>query len=101
MSWTTRSILSLLAATLVASAAPTANAAGSTVPEWVRPALRYLADAGYMDRDDFRPNKSMTRAAFKTLMKKAFGGGYRRESGTVTAGEVSAALVRRLGRGPI
>ena len=34
-------------------------------------------------------------------MKKAFGGGYSRKRGLVTAGEVSAALVGKLGQKPL
>lgn len=101
MSWTRRSILSLLTIAASAVSIPAADAARSPAPEWVRPALRYLVDNGYLERDAFYPNRGMARADFKVLMKKAFGGGYRRERGTVTAGEVSAALVRRLGRGAI
>lgn len=101
MSWTSRSILSLLTIAALAASIPAADAARSPAPEWVRPALRYLVDNGYLERDSFYPNRSMTRADFKVLMREAFGGGYRRERGTVTAGEVSAALVRRLGRGSI
>jgi cell wall-associated NlpC family hydrolase len=63
--------------------------------------MRYLIENNMLERDGFRPNQSMTRAEFKALMKKAFGGGYSRDKGTVTAGEVSAALVRRLGKDPV
>ena len=100
MTWTSRSILSILTIVLIAAPLPAAEARAS-VPEWVRPAVRYLVDQGYLDRDSFYPNRSMTRTAFKRLMNKAFGGGYGRERGIVTAGEVSAALVRRLGRGEL
>ena len=101
MSWTSRSILSMLTIALFAGSITPASAERSPAPEWVRPALRYLVDNGYLERDSFYPNRTMTRAAFKTIMRKAFGGGYRREAGTVTAGEVAAALVRRLGRAPL
>lgn len=89
----------MLTTALLATTVPAANAAAA--PEWVRPALRYVVDQGYLERSAFYPNRAMKRADFKKLMKKAFGGGYRRERGKVTAGEVSAALVRRLGRGAI
>jgi cell wall-associated NlpC family hydrolase len=39
----------------------------------------------------------MRRAAFKALMTSVFGGGYRRDEGDVTAGEVAKALVTKLG----
>lgn len=97
MTWTRRAILSLTTVALISTTIP-AHAAGSTAPEWVKPALRYLVDNGFLERDTFWPNQAMDRAAFKTLMKKVFGGGYKREKGRVTAGEVSAALVRRLGK---
>jgi cell wall-associated NlpC family hydrolase len=43
----------------------------------------------------------MSRTDFKRLMKKVFGGGYSRTGGDVTAREVSAALVRKLGYGGV
>lgn len=91
----------MLTTLLLASSLPAASAARAPIPDWVKPAVRYLVDQGYLERDSFHPNWAMKRADFKALMKKAFGGGYRRERGKVTAGEVSAALVRRLDRGPI
>ncbi len=102
MMWTRRSILSLLALVLSISVLPVAPvSAGTRAPEWVRPALRYLVDNGHLDRSTFQVNEPMKRAAFKALMKSAFGGGYRRKRGKVKAGEVAAALVRRLGKGAI
>lgn len=68
------------------------------VPQWAKPAARYLVDKGWMASSDIRGNQPMTRSDFKRVMKKAFGGGYKRTKGKVTAGEVSAALVRALGR---
>ena len=98
MTRTTRSILSLvLLGGLLLPASPAA-AGRRELPEWVKPAVRYLADKGYLDRDAFRPNQPMARSAFTTLMKKTFGGGFSRTRGEVTAAEVSAALVRKLGR---
>jgi cell wall-associated NlpC family hydrolase len=70
----------------------------SEVPEWVKPALHYLVDAGYLKRAEFDANQPMSRAQFTVLMKKAFGGGFSRMRGEVTAAEVSAALVRKLDR---
>lgn len=102
MSWTRRSILSLVVVALSMTLLPVAPVAARTrAPEWVRPALRYLVDNGHLDRATFEVNQPMKRAAFKALMRSAFGGGYRRERGKVKAGEVAAALVRRLGKGAI
>ena len=67
----------------------------------MRPALRYLVDHGHLERATFQVNEPMKRRAFKALMKSAFGGGYRRTRGKVKAGEVGAALVRRLGKAAI
>ena len=89
---TALAVLSALCVSL-AFHVPTAQAA----PSWVRPALRYLADNGYIKRSSFAPNRAMPRKAFKRLMERAFGGGFNRTSGKVTAGEVDAALVRVLG----
>lgn len=74
-------------------------AAGRTdeVPEWAKPAVRYLADQGYLERSEFSANALLPRSDFKELMHAAFGGGYSRVRGYVNAGEVSAALVRKLG----
>jgi cell wall-associated NlpC family hydrolase len=103
MSWTRRSFLTLTTLAITALTLPShaGPREAPPPPEWVRPALRYLVDQGYLEREDFHANQSMTRAAFKALMGSAFGGGYRREKGNVTAGEVAAALVRRLGKGSI
>lgn len=95
----TRGLSWLVAAGLLASILGAAPAhARIRAPEWAKPAARYLIDKGWVARDEFRGNKPMTRARFKTLMKDAFGAGYKRTKGKVTAGEVSAALVRALGR---
>ena len=100
--WTRRSILSLVVLLVSSLLAPvTAEAGGSRPPEWVRPALRYLVDNGHLSRESFSVNEPMKRAAFKALIKSAFGGGYSRERGKVKAGEVAATLVRRLGKGAI
>lgn len=101
MTRTTRSILSLvLLGGLLLPGSP-ARAGRRELPEWVKPAVRYLADKGYLDRDSFRPNQPLARAAFTTLMKKTFGGGFSRTRGDVTAAEVSATLVRKAGRDPL
>jgi cell wall-associated NlpC family hydrolase len=72
-----------------------------TGPDWVRPALRYLVTEGYISPDGFQANDPMSRRSFKRLMGKAFGGGYGRTKGQVTAGEVGGALVRKLGFGDL
>jgi cell wall-associated NlpC family hydrolase len=71
------------------------------VPEWARPAVTYLVGKGWIDLDAFEAKSPMSRAAFKKLMTKAFGGGFNRNKGKVTAGEVSAALVDELGFGSL
>ena len=101
MSGTSRSILSLLTIAILAGGLPSAQAARTPTPEWVKPALRYLVENDLYERDAFYPNRPMGRADFKALMSAAFGGGYRRERGNVTAGEVSAALVRQLGKASV
>ena len=93
-------ILWVLASALLLAALPAGPASAAT-PEWARPALRYLVDHGYMRRASFSPNDTMSRRAFKRLMTRAFGGGFARDRGTVTAAEVSRALVRQLGGAPI
>jgi len=100
-----RRIQKVIAATSVGAvlALPAPAAAAGTadrepLPGWVKPAVRYLADEGLVDRDSFRPDDPMLRSAFTELMAGAFGGGYSRTKGKVTAGEVSAALVRTLGK---
>jgi cell wall-associated NlpC family hydrolase len=76
-----------------------ASARQSAIPDWVKPAVNYLHKAGYLDKADFKANKAMTRADFKTLMRKTFGRGhFHRTEGKVTAGEVSKALVKALGQ---
>jgi cell wall-associated NlpC family hydrolase len=87
---------------VLAPAGP-AEAAGARphVPEWARPAVSYLVQSGWLERDTFKANSPMSRARFSTLMADAFGGGYSRTKGDVRASEVSAALVRALDRGSI
>lgn len=87
-------LVASLAIALMGSVAPPASA--GTTPSWAKEAVRYGKDNGYIE--NFRPNKAMTRAEFRALMKAAFGGGYSRVKGKVTAAEVSKALVRKLGR---
>ena len=98
----TRSLAGLVAASAVVALLPgSASAAVSRTPEWAKPAVGYLVDQKLITRDAFEAEEPMTRKAFGLLMKGAFGGGYSKTKGKVTAGEVSAALVRALGRKPI
>jgi cell wall-associated NlpC family hydrolase len=90
---TTRTIVSLLSVTTLSWAAPAAQA---KTPDWVKPAVTFLADHDYLSRSTFAAHRSMRRADFRSLMHKAFGNGYNRKRGRVTAGEVSAALSRAL-----
>ena len=85
----------------LAPVGPAARAGIKDAPEWVQPALRYLKQEGYFDPSGFKANQPMTRLAFKQLMNKAFGGGYRKTDGEVTAGEVGGSLVRALGFGDL
>ncbi|MPZ69157.1 MAG: hypothetical protein GEU71_06455, partial [Actinobacteria bacterium] len=87
-------LIAVIATALVGAVTPAASA-GET-PSWAKEAVRYGKDHGYIR--DFRPNKAMTRADFKALMKAAFGGGYSRSKGKVTAAEVSRTLVKKLGK---
>lgn len=68
------------------------------VPEWARPAVKYLKDHGALDLDSFDPGEPMPRTTFSKMMSKTFGGGYSRTKGNVRTGEVDAALVRALDR---
>ena len=86
---------------LATLAAPAGAGVLSKVPAWARPAVTYLAQKGWIEPADFAANRPMSRAAFKKLMDRAFGGGYKRTRGNVTAGEVSAALVKKLGYAPL
>lgn len=100
MNRTRRSLLSLLGISLLLQANP-ALGAEPRIPEWVKPAVTYLSDKGWLDKASFSPNEPMTRAAFTKLMKGAFHGGYSRSTGLVKAAEVSAALVKALGKAPV
>jgi len=88
-------IATLLAAASILVAAPAAHA---EIPDWVRPAIRYLDDKGWLDRDNFRPNQPMSRRMFRRIVNRAFAAGYERTEGDVTAAEASRLLVRELGR---
>jgi cell wall-associated NlpC family hydrolase len=91
-----------LATVLLIGALPAqAQAAANPIPEWVKPAVRYLSEAGALDRSTFETDAPMHRRAFKNMMDATFGGGYKRVKGKITAGEVSAALVRATGFKPL
>lgn len=96
---TQRTILSGLVGILLLPVLPAQ--AADRPPPWVRPALRYLVDHGYIERDSFVANEPMARARFGRIVTKAFGGGFSKKTGKVTAAEVSAVLVRALGHGPV
>ncbi|MBK5229245.1 MAG: C40 family peptidase [Actinobacteria bacterium] len=87
----------LMAAALLGALAPAASARKS-VPAWAKEPVRYLKDQGLIDGSTFHSNKAMRRADFRALMKAAFGGGFSRTEGKVTAAEVDRALVKVLGK---
>lgn len=93
----------LILGTLLVSASPAHSTPLNPLkmPSWVKPAVVYLDTLGHFDRGHFRGAKPMSRARFGRLIKKAFGGGYSRKKGKVTAAEVSAALARALGQGDV
>ena len=80
----------------VAPPAATAPAAGG--PSWAEPAMRFVRAQGLVSGQDLKANRPMSRRDFKGLMKSAFGGGFSRTTGKVTAREVDAALVKAVGR---
>ncbi|HET7482728.1 MAG TPA: NlpC/P60 family protein, partial [Actinomycetota bacterium] len=82
----------------VLGAAPASARGLRGLPDWVRPAARYLVGENAIDIASFAPNQPMTRKSFTHVMTKVFGGGYSKTSGTVHTAEVDAALVRVLGR---
>lgn len=92
----------LIAACVLVALLPSSAAAELTrVPDWAKPAVNYLVEKKLVDRETFQAEEPMTRRAFGQIMKGAFGGGFSKTRGKVTAGEVSATLVRALGRKPI
>jgi cell wall-associated NlpC family hydrolase len=97
---TLRASLALLALAGSLAGSP-ARASLKAAPDWVVPAVKYLVGEGALETADFRANEPMPRAAFKKVMARTFGGGFARTKGFVTAAEVSAALVRALGKAPI
>ena len=97
---TLRASAPLLIVALLTLPAP-ARGALKTAPDWALPAVRYLAGSGALDAKAFQPSEPMKRSDFKRVMQKTFGGGFTRTKGLVTAAEVSAALVRALGKAPV
>jgi cell wall-associated NlpC family hydrolase len=94
--------ISLALLSVVAALAPAAaRAAVPNAPDWALPAVRYLVSEGALPAAGFRANEPMKRSDFKKVMAKTFGGRFTRTKGYVTAAEVSAALVRALGKGPV
>ena len=73
---------------------------GST-PSWATTAMKYVKGQRLVNRRRFQANRPMTRRAFGRLMDEAFGGGYSKTGGKVTAREVDAALVEALGAGDV
>jgi cell wall-associated NlpC family hydrolase len=63
--------------------------------------MKFVKDHGLVNRRRFKPNRPMTRKAFKRLMDEAFGGGFSNTGGKVTAREVDASLVKVLGQGDV
>jgi hypothetical protein len=96
-----KTLSGFVAACALVALLPGPAAAATRVPEWAKPAVSYLVDQGLIDRSTFDADEPMARKTFKALMEGAFGGGFSKKRGKVTAGEVSAALVRVLGRAPI
>lgn len=95
--------LALVAGALLVQTIAPLHASGLTVrkhglnlPDWVKPAVSYAVTNGYFDKDGLQVNQPMERSTFKAIMKNAFGGGFKRDKGTVTAFEVSKALVKAL-----
>jgi cell wall-associated NlpC family hydrolase len=97
---TLRAALALLAFGASLTGTP-AQASLRNAPDWVVPAVRYLASQGALEAADFKANEPMPRSDFKKVMARTFGGGFSRTKGDVTAAEVSAALVKALGKAPI
>jgi cell wall-associated NlpC family hydrolase len=89
--------LVVLTLTPLHASALTVRKHGLHLPDWVKPAVGYVVTNGYFDKDGMEVNKPMPRSVFKAVMKKAFGGGFKRDKGKVTAFEVSKTLVKALG----
>jgi cell wall-associated NlpC family hydrolase len=93
-------LLALLTLAASLHAAP-AQARIKGAPEWALPAVKYLVANGSLEAASFHANEPLKRSAFKKVMARTFGGGFTRTKGYVTAAEVSAALVRALGKSSV
>jgi cell wall-associated NlpC family hydrolase len=91
-------LASALSMGLIFSVPAHASSDRPATPEWVKPALHYLVDAGDLNKAYFKPNDPMSRRRFGRLMKSVFGGSYSSADGKVTAGQVDAVLVETLGQ---
>jgi cell wall-associated NlpC family hydrolase len=80
-----------------ASAVTAGKKHGLDLPDWAKPAVTYLVSNGYLGKTGLKVNKPMPRSDFKALVKSAFGAGFNRTKGDVTAFEVSRTLVKALG----
>jgi cell wall-associated NlpC family hydrolase len=98
-----RFVVAVMAAACLAGVGAVTPAIAGThrAPDWVRPALKYMVAHGYYGGDNFHAADPMPRLNFKRIMGRAFGGGYVRRRGFVTAGEVGGSLVRALGFGDL
>ena len=94
-------VLTIGLTSIVGAAAPARAGRLRGVPDWAKPAVSYLADKKWIDLASFDADAPMKRSSFKRIMAGAFGGGFSRTRGKVTAGEVSAALVDKLGFGDL
>jgi cell wall-associated NlpC family hydrolase len=93
----------LVAGGLILSGMAPLNASAATLgkktldlPEWAKPAVSYAITNGYITKADLKLNKPMPRSTFKAIINKAFGGGFKRDKGEVTAFEVGKTLVKAL-----
>lgn len=89
-------VLTLQTVTAVGAAALTAGKHRPSLPDWVKPAVAYVVANGYFDKAGLDVDRPMLRSDFKALIDKAFGGGFHRDRGKVTAFEVSKTLVKAL-----
>ncbi|MDQ3955587.1 MAG: NlpC/P60 family protein [Actinomycetota bacterium] len=71
--------------------------AGGT-PSWASAAMQYVTGQDFISGRVLDANQPLSRKAFTGLMRRAFGGGYSKSRGKVTAREVDAALVKALGK---
>ncbi len=79
----------------------TAAAPAGGTPSWATTAVNYVRSHDLVSGRAFEANGPLSRRAFTGLMDKAFGGGFSKRRGKVTAREVDAALVKALGKGSV